>query len=134
MVGQIRAGGGCVWGWRNCVKYHKRGWSRKEGRGNKNVIKGVVPFLAGSRGGCLKKWGWNPLMNYGYIPEITATVFELLAVGNNKLAQRKEPHYCKSWSKLDLARKTKSTEYSVVFESEYHININKFLKMGKCVR
>ena len=30
------------------------------------------------------------------LPEITAIVFELLAVGNNKLTQRKEPHYCKS--------------------------------------
>ena len=46
----------------DCLKYLKRGWNRKEGRGNKNFEKGGQ---AGSRGGCLKKWGWNPLMNYG---------------------------------------------------------------------
>ena len=32
-------------------------------------------------------------MTVRYIPETTAVVFELLAVGNNKLTQRKEPHY-----------------------------------------
>ena len=38
----------------NCVKYLKRGWNRKEGRGNKDFKKGGQ---AGSRGGCLKKRG-----------------------------------------------------------------------------
>ena len=32
-------------------------------------------------------------MTVRYIPEITAIVFELLAAGNKKLTQRKEPHY-----------------------------------------
>ena len=73
-------------------------------------------------------------MTVRYIPKISAIVFELLAVGNNKVTQRKEPHYCESWNKLDLARKTKSTEYSVVFESERHITKNKFLKIGKFAR
>ena len=45
----------------NCLKYLKRGWNRNEGRGNKDIKKGVQ---AGSRGGCLKKGGWNPLTNY----------------------------------------------------------------------
>ena len=35
----------------NCVKYLKKGWNRKEGRGNKNFKK---RGQAGSRGGCLK--------------------------------------------------------------------------------
>ena len=47
----------------NCVKCFKRGWNRKEGRANKNFKKGQ----AGSRGGSLKKGGWRPLTNYGWI-------------------------------------------------------------------
>ena len=39
----------------NCVKYLKRGWNRKEGRGNKDFKK---EEQAGSRVGCLKK-GWG---------------------------------------------------------------------------
>ena len=73
-------------------------------------------------------------MTVRYIPKISVIVSELLAVGNTNLTQRKEPHYCKSWNKLDLARKTNSTEYSVVFESECHITKNKFLETGKCDR
>ena len=44
----MREGGG------NCLKYLKRGWNRKEWRGNKDFKKGGQ---AGSRGGCLKKGG-----------------------------------------------------------------------------
>ena len=47
----MREGGG------NCLKYLKRGWNRKEGRGNKDFKKGGQ---AGSRGGCLKKGGLEP--------------------------------------------------------------------------
>ena len=36
------------------LKYLKRGWNRKEERGQKDFKKGRQ---AGSRGGCLKKWG-----------------------------------------------------------------------------
>ena len=43
--GSLRESGG------NCLKYLKRGWNRKEGRGNKDFKKG---------GG-----GWIPLRNYG---------------------------------------------------------------------
>ena len=35
-------------------------------------------------------------MTVRYIPEITTIIFELLAVGTNKLTQGKEPDYCKS--------------------------------------
>ena len=38
----------------NCLKYLKRGWNRKEKRGNKDFKKGEQ---AGSRGGCSKKGG-----------------------------------------------------------------------------
>ena len=48
-------------GGEKCLKYLKRGWNRKEGRGNKDFKKGEQ---AGSRGGCLKKGRWNPLTNY----------------------------------------------------------------------
>ena len=73
-------------------------------------------------------------MTAKYIPEITAIVTEILVVGNKKLKQRKEPHYCKSWNKLDLACVTKSTDYSAAFEPEYHITKNKFLEIRKTVR
>ena len=36
----------------NCLKYLKKGWKRKDGRGNKDLKKGGQ---AGSRGGCSKK-------------------------------------------------------------------------------
>ena len=43
----------------NCLKYLKRGWDRKDGRGNKDFKKGAS---AGSRSWCLKKGGdWSPL-------------------------------------------------------------------------
>ena len=44
----LREGGG------NCLKFLKRGWNRKKGRGNKDFKKREQ---AGSRGRCLKK-GW----------------------------------------------------------------------------
>ena len=47
----------------NCLKYLKRGWNRKDGRGNKDFEKG---WQAGSRCRCFKKVGgdWNSLTNY----------------------------------------------------------------------
>ena len=54
-------------GWGNCLKYLKREWNRKEGRGSKDLKKGGG-VQVGSRGGRLKKkGGWNPLTNYGCI-------------------------------------------------------------------
>ena len=35
----------------NCLKYPKKGWNRKEGRGNKDFKKGA----SWVKGGCLKK-------------------------------------------------------------------------------
>ena len=47
--------GGCLREGRgNCLKYLKRWWNRKKGRGNKNFKK---VGQAGSRGGCLKNGG-----------------------------------------------------------------------------
>ena len=51
----LREGGG------NCIKYLTRGWSRKEGRGNKDFKKGGK---LGHTVGALKRGDWNPLMNY----------------------------------------------------------------------
>ena len=48
---ELHEGGG------NCLKYLKREWNRKEGRGNKDFKRGGQ---AGSRGGCLKKGGLEP--------------------------------------------------------------------------
>ena len=48
-----------AWGWRNCLKYLKSGWNRKEGRANKDFKKGA----GWVKGWCLKKWGWNPFTN-----------------------------------------------------------------------
>ena len=47
----MREGGG------NCLKYLKRRWNRKEGRGHKDFKRGGE---AGSRGGCLKSGGLEP--------------------------------------------------------------------------
>ena len=56
LVGWIREG------WEDCIKHLKRGWNRKEGRGNKYFKKGEQ---AASRVGSLTKGaGWNPLTNY----------------------------------------------------------------------
>ena len=38
------------------MKYLKRGWNRKKGRGNKDILK-RGGGVAGSRCGCLKKGG-----------------------------------------------------------------------------
>ena len=48
--GWIKAEGGCEGGG-YCLKYLKRRWNRKEGKGNKDFKKGRGQ--AGPRGGCL---------------------------------------------------------------------------------
>ena len=45
----------------DCLKYLNRGRNRTVRRGHKDFKRGGQ---AGSRDGCLKKGGWNPLMNY----------------------------------------------------------------------
>ena len=46
----------------NCLKYLKRGWKSKEGRGGNNLKRGCKQ----SQGvGALKRGGWNTLTNYG---------------------------------------------------------------------
>ena len=52
LVGHIRARGGCARVRGDYLKYLKRRWNRKGGRGNKDFRK---RGQAGSRGGCLKK-------------------------------------------------------------------------------
>ena len=54
-VGLGHVAGYLLEGWRNCLKYLKREWNRKEGKGNKVFEKCEQ---SGSRGGCLKKWVW----------------------------------------------------------------------------
>ena len=49
-------------------------------------------------------------MKVSYIPEITAIIFELSAVDNNKLTQRKESRYCKS---LNLIQERKLREFNI---------------------
>ena len=52
-------------GERNCLKYLKKVWTRKEERGAK-ILKRRGGGQTGSRGGSLEKvGGWNPLTNYG---------------------------------------------------------------------
>ena len=46
----------------NCLKYLARQWSRKERTGNKDFKKGGGEVE--SKGGCLKKGGWNPIRSY----------------------------------------------------------------------
>ena len=54
----------------NYLKYLKRGWNRKEERGDKDFKNGGQ---AGSRGRCLNKGGgWNPLTNYGSARRISS--------------------------------------------------------------
>ena len=52
----------------NLLKYFKMGWNRKEGTENKDFKRGGRQ--AGSKSGCLKKGGWNPLANYGKCEEV----------------------------------------------------------------
>ena len=48
----------------DCLKYLKRERNRKEGRGNKDFKKEGGKL--GQEVDALKRWGWNPLMNYGH--------------------------------------------------------------------
>ena len=41
----------------NCVKYLKRAWNRKEGKGSRDLKNKGGGEQAGPRGGCLKKGG-----------------------------------------------------------------------------
>ena len=69
---------GVAGGWRVCLKYIKRGWNRKEERGNKDFKKGGTS----SRGVCLKE-GWNPHTNY--YPVSFHTVLQVFKVLKNLL-------------------------------------------------
>ena len=55
----LREGGGG-----DCLKYLKRGWNRKEGRGNKDFKNGGK---LGQGVGALKSGELEPLINYGKI-------------------------------------------------------------------
>ena len=63
LVCQIRAGRDSVREEEDCLKYLKRGWTRKEGKGHKDLKKGGQ---LGQGVGALKvgRGGWNPLTNY----------------------------------------------------------------------
>ena len=65
-VGWLDQGRRLCEGGGNCVKHLKRGWNRKEGRGNKNLKKGGGGKL-GQEVGALKRGGWNPITNYDTI-------------------------------------------------------------------
>ena len=53
----------------NCGKYLKRGWNRKEGRGNKYFKKGMGKWGQGV--GTLKRGGWNSLTNCEHVLLLT---------------------------------------------------------------
>ena len=59
----IRAGGDCVKGegGGDSRKDLENGWNRKEGSGNKDFKKSWRE-VGSSRGGCLKKGGWNTMV------------------------------------------------------------------------
>ena len=46
----------------NCLKYLKRGWNRKEGKGNKDLRKGGK--LDQKMSALKRGRGWNPFTNY----------------------------------------------------------------------
>ena len=77
----------------NCLKHLKRGWNRKEGRGNKDFKKGGGQ--AGSRVGFLKKGrgggGWNPLTNYAQPNTTTGELANTSNLRNNIMTQTQEP-------------------------------------------
>ena len=52
---------GVSWGWGELSEIPYKGVEKKKEEGNKNLKRGGQ---SGSRGGCLKKGGWNPLNNY----------------------------------------------------------------------
>ena len=63
LVGPIMAGG-LREGGENYLNYLKRGWKRKERRGNKRFKKKGERGQACQGLGALKRGGWNPLTNY----------------------------------------------------------------------
>ena len=65
----------------NHLKYLKRGWNGKEGRGNKDFKKG---WQAGSRGECLKNFGVGGVESYYiylYISISICIIYISLATG-----------------------------------------------------
>ena len=54
---------------------------RKRGEGKQRFLKGGQ---AGSRGGCLKKGGWNPLTNYAMKPQVQHRVISKLFYETNR--------------------------------------------------
>ena len=81
----MREGGGGDY-----IKYLKRGWNRKEGKGNKKIKKGGQ---AGSRGGCLNKEGLEspykpwPSLNtiFNILLNAQSNSFENMAMNRIKL-------------------------------------------------
>ena len=70
-----------MWGRGNCLKYLKRGWKGKKGRGNKYFKKGGQ---AGPRGGCLEKGGaGTPLRTMIYVSLMLSSRTNLVSGGNN---------------------------------------------------
>ena len=51
----------------NCLKYLKRGWNRKEGRGHKDFMGGEGGGKLGQGMGALKRGGLCPLTNYVFV-------------------------------------------------------------------
>ena len=65
-------------GGENCLKYLRRGWNRKEGKGNKDFEKGDK---LGQGVGALKRGrGWNPLKNYGLLVAKARTLLEKISL------------------------------------------------------
>ena len=62
----------------NYLKYLRRGWNRKEGRGNKDFKKG---YKLGQGVGALKRGrGWNTLKNYGLLVAKARTLLEEISL------------------------------------------------------
>ena len=119
MVGRIRAA--VAWGWRVCLKYLKRGWNRKEGRGNKDLKKGTNWV----------KGGWNLLTNYALS---FYTVFQVFKVLKNLLDSYSYIFITKFNSTLNLEKRPTAKKCRCIWKL-WRQNINYDGKnMPWCIR
>ena len=99
---------------RNCLKYLKRGWNKKEGRGNKDF---KIEVQDGSRGKCLKKVGaGTPLRNMWLLEHMSMVWSALKETYQSKLT------VAKMW--LDIPNEYGSIPLRFIFFGFKHYGVD----------
>ena len=99
---------------RNCLKYLKRGWNKKEGRGNKDF---KIEVQDGSRGKCLKKVGaGTPLRNMWLLEHMSMVWSALKETCQSKLT------VAKMW--LDIPNEYGSIPLRFIFFGFKHYSVD----------